>query len=277
MPKRGMAPVLKWAGGKTQLIEIIATKVPHMYNNYYEPFVGGGAVLFTISPQQAFINDINRQLMNLYMQLKAAANSVIEIVNEMDSAPCSRELYYSMRDRYNVKIMEQEFDSECAALMIWINKHCFNGLHRVNKQGFFNVPYNNKVSGKSINEDNIRSISDYLNSANIKMTCLDFEEACDGVSAGDFVYFDSPYVPESATASFTNYTVEGFNLADHMRLAALFRRLDAVGAKVMLSNNDVPLVHELYAGYNIQSVDVKRMINSNADRRTGREVLITNY
>ncbi len=277
MPKKGMAPVLKWAGGKTQLIEIIATKVPHMYNNYYEPFVGGGAVLFTISPQQAFINDINRQLMNLYMQLKVAANSVIEIVNEMDSAPCSRELYYSMRDRYNVKIMEQEFDSECAALMIWINKHCFNGLHRVNKQGFFNVPYNNKVSGKSINEDNIRSISDYLNSANIKMTCLDFEEACDGVSAGDFVYFDSPYVPESATASFTNYTVEGFNLADHMRLAALFRRLDAVGAKVMLSNNDVPLVHELYAGYNIQSVDVKRMINSNADRRTGREVLITNY
>lgn len=277
MPKRGMAPVLKWAGGKTQLIEIIATKVPHMYNNYYEPFVGGGAVLFTISPQQAFINDINRQLMNLYMQLKVAANSVIEIVNEMDSAPCSRELYYSMRDRYNVKIMEQEFDSECAALMIWINKHCFNGLHRVNKQGFFNVPYNNKVSGKSINEDNIRSISDYLNSANIKMTCLDFEEACDGVSAGDFVYFDSPYVPESATASFTNYTVEGFNLADHMRLAALFRRLDAVGAKVMLSNNDVPLVHELYAGYSIQSVDVKRMINSNADRRTGREVLITNY
>lgn len=277
MPKKGMAPVLKWAGGKTQLIEIIATKVPHMYNNYYEPFVGGGAVLFTISPQQAFINDINRQLMNLYMQLKVAANSVIEIVNEMDSAPCSRELYYSMRDRYNVKIMEQEFDSECAALMIWINKHCFNGLHRVNKQGFFNVPYNNKVSGKSINEDNIRSISDYLNSANIEMTCLDFEEACDGVSAGDFVYFDSPYVPESATASFTNYTVEGFNLADHMRLAALFRRLDAVGAKVMLSNNDVPLVHELYAGYNIQSVDVKRMINSNADRRTGREVLITNY
>ena len=277
MPKRGMAPVLKWAGGKTQLIEIIAAKVPHMYNNYYEPFVGGGAVLFTISPQQAFINDINRQLMNLYMQLKVAANSVIEIVNEMDSAPCSRELYYSMRDRYNVKVMEQEFDLECAALMIWINKHCFNGLHRVNKQGFFNVPYNNKVSGKSINEDNIRSISDYLNSANIKMTCLDFEEACDGVSAGDFVYFDSPYVPESATASFTNYTVEGFNLADHMRLAALFRRLDAVGAKVMLSNNDVPLVHELYAGYNIQSVDVKRMINSNADRRTGREVLITNY
>ena len=277
MPKKGMAPVLKWAGGKTQLIEIIATKVPHMYNNYYEPFVGGGAVLFTISPQQAFINDINRQLMNLYMQLKVAANSVIEIVNEMDSAPCSRELYYSMRDRYNVKVMEQEFDLECAALMIWINKHCFNGLHRVNKQGFFNVPYNNKVSGKSINEDNIRSISDYLNSANIEMTCLDFEEACDGVSAGDFVYFDSPYVPESATASFTNYTVEGFNLADHMRLAALFRRLDAVGAKVMLSNNDVPLVHELYAGYNIQSVDVKRMINSNADRRTGREVLITNY
>lgn len=277
MPKRGMAPVLKWAGGKTQLIEIIATKVPHMYNNYYEPFVGGGAVLFTISPQQAFINDINRQLMNLYMQLKVAANSVIEIVNEMDSAPCSRELYYSMRDRYNVKIMEQEFDSECAALMIWINKHCFNGLHRVNKQGFFNVPYNNKVSGKSINEDNIRSISDYLNSANIKMTCLDFEEACDGVSAGDFVYFDSPYVPESATASFTNYTVEGFNLADHMRLAALFRSLDAMGAKVMLSNNDVPLVHELYTGYNMQSVDVKRMINSNADRRTGREVLITNY
>ena len=277
-----MKPFVKWAGGKRQILDEIIKQIREASDGlddftYYEPFVGGGAVLFTISPQQAFINDIIRQLMNLYMQLKVAANSVIEIVNEMDSAPCSRELYYSMRDRYNVKVMEQEFDLECAALMIWINKHCFNGLHRVNKQGFFNVPYNNKVSGKSINEDNIRSISDYLNSANIEMTCLDFEEACDGVSAGDFVYFDSPYVPESATASFTNYTVEGFNLADHMRLAALFRRLDAVGAKVMLSNNDVPLVHELYAGYNIQSVDVKRMINSNADRRTGREVLITNY
>ena len=128
-----------------------------------------------------------------------------------------------------------------------------------------------------LRDDIIRVISNYLKKADITITCLDFEKACDGVEKGDFVYFDSPYVPESITASFTDYTMDGFNLADHKRLASLFKRLDGIGAKVMLSNNDVPFVRELYSGYHIQALDVKRMINRNANKRTGKEVLITNY
>ena len=272
-----MTPILKWAGGKTQLLEIIANNMPAEYNNYYEPFVGGGAVLFGISPTQAFVNDINEQLVNLYTQVKIAVDRVIEKINEIDAKPCTKEFYYKIRERYNAKISNRDFDVECAALMIWINKHCFNGLYRVNSKGLFNVPYNNKVNGKSINEGNVRAISEYLQQANISITCLDFEKACDGVASGDFVYFDSPYLPESVTSSFTNYTMGGFSFADHERLAALFRRLDSIGAKVMLSNNDVPLTRELYDGYNIQSCQVKRMINRNATKRTGKEVLITNY
>lgn len=277
MLKRKMSPVLKWAGGKTQLLEHIAANMPAEYNNYYEPFIGSAAVLLGISPSQAFINDVNEQLVNLYIQLKIAADSVIAQVNEMDAVPCTKELYYAIRERYNAKISRCDFDAECAAMMIWINKHCFNGLYRVNSKGLFNVPYNNRVGGKSIDENNIRIISEYLQKAEITITCLDFEKACEGVAPGDFVYFDSPYVPESVTACFADYTTEGFSAADHERLAALFRRLDGIGAKLMLSNNDVPLVRSMYYGYNIQSLDVKRMINSNASRRTGREVLITNY
>lgn len=215
-----MTPVLKWAGGKTQILEQIKENMPSEYNNYYEPFIGGGAVLLNVSPLQAFINDVNEQLMNLYTQIKNAVESVIEKVNEMDSIPCNKELYYSIREKYNKKIENQNFDAETAALMIWINKHCFNGLYRVNSKGFFNVPYNNKVNGKSIDEENLRSISDYLNEKNITITCLDFEEACEEVQKDDFVYFDSPYVPESMTASFTDYTLNGFSLEDHKRLAA---------------------------------------------------------
>lgn len=277
MHDRIMSPVLKWAGGKTQLLEYIANRIPSEYNNYYEPFVGGGAVFLGISPKQAFVNDINEQLVNLYTQLKIAADSVIAKVNEMDAVPCTKELYYATRERYNIKIANRDLDAECAALMIWINKHCFNGLYRVNRKGIFNVPYNNKINGKSIDEINIRAISEYLQSTDVKITCFDFEKACDEVSVGDFVYFDSPYIPQSDTASFTNYTMDGFNLEDHKRLSVLFKHLDEIGAKVMLSNNDVPLVYSLYEGYNIQSIDVKRMINRDSNKRTGKEVLITNY
>lgn len=277
MENKKMTPVLKWAGGKTQLIEHIADKIPKKYNDYYEPFVGGAAVLFGLSPASAFINDINEQLVNLYIHLKTSVESVIEIVNEMDSKPCDKELYYALRERYNNKIINRNFDSECAALMIWINKHCFNGLYRVNKKGLFNVPYNNKINGKSIDENNIRAISEYLQKEDITITCLDFEKACMSVKKGDFVYFDSPYIPQSETASFTDYTMGGFTMEDHKRLSNLFRKLDSIGAKVMLSNNDVPLVRQLYEGFNIQSIEVKRMINSNAEKRTGKEVIITNY
>lgn len=272
-----MRPVLKWAGGKTQLLDAISARMPTVYNDYYEPFIGGGSVLLFLRPEKAYINDTNEQLINLYIQIRDNAESVIEVVTELDSSSCDKEMYYRIRERYNTKITSNELDFECAALMIWINKHCFNGLYRVNGKGTFNVPYNNRIAGNSIDDVNLMRISEYLRGAEVQISCSDFEDACKNVEENDFVYFDSPYVPQSETADFTDYTKDGFSLRDHERLADLFRRLDRIGAKVMLSNNDVQLVHELYSGYEIQHLDVRRMINSNASRRKGREVLITNY
>lgn len=277
MIDKKISPAIKWAGGKTQLLNIITENLPDSYNNYYEPFIGGGAVLLSVKPEKALINDINEQLINLYIQIRDSVDDVLNKINNLDSVPCTKEFYYSIREQYNQKILSGEKDAQAAALMIWLNKHCFNGLYRVNSKGLFNVPFNNRVKGKSVDESNIRAISDYLNQAKVNITCMDFEDACTTVSAGDFVYFDSPYVPESETAYFTDYAKGGFSLEDHKRLSKLFKRLDEKGAKIMLSNNDVPLVRELYEGYKIQSFAVKRMINRNANKRTGKEVLITNY
>lgn len=274
---RKITPALKWAGGKTQLLGEIRENLPETYSAYFEPFVGGGAVLLEIQPQKAVINDRNEQLINLYIQLKNATNDVIQEVKKLDMAPCTKELYYATRERYNIKITEHAMDAETAALLIWLNKHCFNGLYRVNKQGLFNVPYNNRIHGRSIGEKNIQAIGEYLRGADVTITCRDFEDACESVKPGDFVYFDSPYVPESETADFTDYYKGGFSLADHERLCALFKHLDQCGAKVMLSNNDVPLVRRLYAGYNVKSLSVKRLINRVASKRGGKEVLVTNY
>lgn len=272
-----MSPVLKWAGGKTQLLEELMSKVPQTYNTYFEPFIGAGAFFLSLKPKSAVINDTNEQLINLYQQLKHSPSEIISIVSSLDEVACDKNYYYKIRERYNQKITSKELDPECAALMIWINKHCFNGLYRVNSQGFFNVPYNNKVTGKSLDKDNVEAISRFLKEQNVTILCSDFENACKKVSPGDFVYLDSPYVPESSSANFTDYTKTGFSYEDHDRLADLFVRLDKLGAYVMLSNNDVPLVRELYREYNIEPLEVKRLINRNAAKRSGKEVIVTNY
>ena len=272
-----MSPVLKWAGGKTQLLEELMSKVPQTYNTYFEPFIGAGALFLSLKPKSAVINDTNEQLINLYQQLKHSPSEIISIVSSLDEVACDKNYYYKIRERYNQKITSKELDPECAALMIWINKHCFNGLYRVNSQGFFNVPYNNKVTGKSLDKDNVEAISRFLKEQNVTILCSDFENACKKVSPGDFVYLDSPYVPESSSADFTDYTKTGFSYEDHDRLSDLFVRLDKLGAYVMLSNNDVPLVRELYREYNIEPLEVKRLINRNAAKRSGKEVIVTNY
>lgn len=277
MNKLKMNPFVKWAGGKTQLLYKLKNYIPETYNRYFEPFIGGGALLLDIQPQKAVINDINEQLLNVYFQLKSDVEELIKIINEFDSIECDKSHYLYMREEYNKKINTNILDVECAALMIWINKHCFNGLYRVNSKGLFNVPYNQKINGRSINEESLRNISDYLNSYEIEIRKGDFEFACIDVQEGDFVYLDSPYIPVSKTSDFTAYTKDGFNYNDHCRLATLYRRLDEVGAKVMLSNNNVDLVYELYDGFNIESIDVRRAINRDASKRVGKEVIITNY
>jgi len=272
-----LTPFIKWAGGKTQLLDVIIPKFPKKFERYFEPFVGSGAVFLATEPECAFVNDINPQLINIYRQFKVNVKGVVDFIDVLDASPCKSEFYYEIREKYNEKIEAQILDEECAALFVWLNKHCFNGLYRVNNKGFFNVPYNNKVSGRSINKENALAISSYLQKANVNISCLDFEEACKDVKRGDFVYFDSPYIPKSKTSDFTDYTKTGFELVDHQRLAKLFQRLDKMGVKIMLSNNDVPLIYELYSGYNIQTFSVKRMINRDPTKRTGQEVIVTNY
>ena len=271
------SPFVKWAGGKKQLLDRLETRMPDTYGRYYEPFIGGGALLLDVQPPQAVINDINEQLVNVYRQLKMDAEAVIRAVNVLDAEPCDVDRYMVVREEYNTKIRSHELDDRCAALMIWINKHCFNGLYRVNSKGLFNVPYNKKVGGVSIDETNLRNIGLYLQNCDVEIRQGDFEEACSDIKAGDFVYFDSPYVPVSETANFTDYSKDGFSLDDHKRLATLFRNLSNKGVLIMLSNHNVPLVHELYSGFEIQEVDVRRAINRDATKRKGKEVIITNY
>lgn len=272
-----MSPFVKWAGGKKQLLDRLKERAPVNFGTYYEPFIGGGAFLLDFQPEKAIINDVNEQLLNVYLQLKIDAEAVITAVAKYDAVDCDTDYYLSVRSEYNRKIAAHELDAECAALMIWINKHCFNGLYRVNSKGLFNVPYNNKNGGSSVDAENLRAIGRYLREAQIDIRQGDFEAACADVKPGDFVYFDSPYVPVSETANFTDYTKDGFSLEDHRRLAELFRRLDKIGAYVMLSNHNVPLVHELYEGFKIEVVDVRRNINRDASKRVGKEVIITNY
>lgn len=277
MSNSSIAPFVKWAGGKRQLIPQIRERMPKQFNNYYEPFVGGGAVIFELLPENAVINDINRALINAYQMICDHPKEFLQEINRLDAEMWEdgKEYYYSLREHYNDKLMKDEFDVELAALFVFINKHCFNGLYRVNGKGLFNVPYNNSRRS-SVDEQSIMEISEYLR--NVTIISGDFEAACEGAGAGDFVFIDSPYAPLNPT-SFESYTKEGFDIESHRRLAVLFDELTARGCYCMLTNHNTELINELYGnkGYTIDVVSVKRMINSDASNRVGEEVIICNY
>ena len=277
MNNSSIAPFVKWAGGKRQLLPQIKERMPEQYNNYFEPFVGGGAVLFELLPTNALINDINKSLINAYRQIRSTPEEFLRAVKKLDAEiwEDGKKYYYSLREHYNDKLMKAEYDVELAALFVFLNKHCFNGLYRVNGKGLFNVPYNSSRSS-SVDEKSIIEISKYLQKIEIKDG--DFEEACRNVMKGDFVFFDSPYAPLNPT-SFESYTKEGFDVESHRRLATLFDELTGKGCYCMLTNHNTDLINELYGnkGYRIDVVSVKRMINSDASNRVGEEVIICNY
>lgn len=277
MSNSGVIPFVKWAGGKRQLLPQIKERMPKKYNRYYEPFVGGGAVTFELLPTNAVINDINRPLVNTYKQIRQTPQDFLGEVNNIDEAMWEdgKEYYYAMRQNYNDKLMKEEFDPELAALFVFLNKHCFNGLYRVNGKGLFNVPYNNSRS-KSCDKDSILAIAEYLKQIDILEG--DFEVACEQAREGDFVFIDSPYAPLNPT-SFEAYTKEGFDVESHKRLAKLYDNLTERGCRCMLTNHNTEMINELYGdkGYKIDVVSVKRMINSDASNRKGEEVIIYNY
>lgn len=273
---KSLTPFLKWAGGKRQLLHQIKERMPKSYNNYYEPFVGGGAVLFELQPKCAVINDINEALINTYRVIASTPDLFIEAINELDITLFQTDdAYYEIRNRYNYKLEKFEYDIELAAMFVFLNKHCFNGLYRVSKQGKFNVPYN-KSKNASINKDHIIMVSRFLQ--NVTMLSGDFEYACANASEGDFVFFDSPYIPLT-NSTFTTYTKEDFDNANHIRLANLYNQLSEKGCYCMLTNHNTDYVHALYHNkkYTIDVLDVKRMINSDSTNRVGEEVIIYNY
>mgnify|MGYP001308173567 CR=1 FL=1 len=272
------APVLKWAGGKRQLLKEITKHIPEDFSTYYEPFLGGGAVLFQLQPSRAVINDINEELINVYMVIRDQVEELIEELKKHKERN-NKEYYYKIRelDR-DAEKYRQLSNMQKAARTIYLNKTCYNGLFRVNSKGQFNVPYGRYKKPDIVNETTLRAVSDYLNKADITIMCGDFEEAVKEAEEGSFVYFDPPYDPISATSNFTAYSAESFNREEQIRLKRLCDKLNEKGVKFLLSNSATDFILDLYKDYHIEIVQANRSINSKGNRR-GKidEVLVKNY
>lgn len=271
-----MQPFVKWAGGKRQLLPELKKRLPKKFNKYFEPFIGGGALLFEIEPKEAIIGDINSNLINTYLEIRDNSE---KLMSELDNLEINHEkklksFYLEIRDKYNENILHNVSNIETAAQFIYLNKACFNGLYRVNSKGLFNVPFNNKEKVNTYSKENLDRISKYLQRTEI--VNQDFEKTCEEAGRGDFVFFDSPYDLLNDN-SFESYDKSGFSRENHIRLANLYKRLTDKGCYCMLTNHNTKLINELYKDFNIETVKVKRMINSDASKRVGEEVIITNY
>ncbi len=264
-------PILKWAGGKNALIKQFAPHFPkpETYPRYFEPFVGGGAVFFNLQPAQSLLFDLNADLIELYTLVRDDVESVIDALQRHIN---ERSYFNEMRALDPVTLTP----SERAARFIFLNRTCYNGLYRVNSRGQFNVPFGKYKNPKIRDTEGLQSASNALQGVHLEVA--DFETSLARCTKGDFIYFDPPYAPLSATSSFISYTKVGFDAADQKRLADLYRALDDRGCLLMLSNSSAPLVVELYDGFAIHEISARRAINSKA---TGRglitELLVTNF
>lgn len=274
-----LKPFTKWTGGKRQLLPELHENMPEEYNRYFEPFIGGGALFLDTKPERATINDFNSNLVHAYEQIRDDVDALIDLL-KIHQANNTKEYYLDLRAVDRDGRIDEMTETEKAARLLYMLRVNFNGLYRVNSKDQFNVPYGRYKNPKIVDSELLHAISDYLNTADITILNGDFATAIENVRAGDFVYFDPPYVPVSVTSAFTAYTHEGFGMEEQIRLRDVFVELDRRGAYVMLSNSSVPLVHELYAEYAETTIIVgaSRMINSKADKR-GKvdEVLIKNY
>ena len=271
-------PFVKWAGGKRQILDELKKHVPNEYNTYYEPFIGGGALLFELSPKKAVINDSNKELMNVYDVLcdDKKFKKMCNVLNSYE-ANHSEEFYYEIRNKDREKMQFNRLaDYTRAARTIYLNKACFNGLYRVNSKNEFNVPFGKKTKVNTYDGGNLITVSNYLTMNDVKILSVDFEECVKSAKKGDFVYFDPPY--DSDTNTFNSYTEDGFGKEEQRRLARVFKELDERGVYVMLSNHNTTLVNELYEGYNIYVIEAKRNINSKGNKRGKvEELIITNF
>ena len=266
-------PFIKWVGGKTQLLPKLIERIPDDFGRYYEPFVGGGALFFRLQPQRACLTDINPDLVNLYIVIR---DKVGDLVEDLSQHVYEKDYFYRIRSVDRTPEYEMWTDVQRASRFIYLNKTCYNGLYRVNSKGQFNAPFGRYTNPTILDADNLYACHRTLRKAVIEVS--DFYKVRRRIRDNDFVYFDPPYAPLSATSKFTSYTKNGFDVEMQYALRDLCCALDKRGVRFMLSNSSAPLILDLYAEFNIELVYATRSINSNAGKR-GKipEVVVTNY
>jgi DNA adenine methylase len=275
-PDAPAKPVLQWVGGKREMIPQYKEFLPSHFKRYFEPFFGGGAMYFHLSPDDSTISDSSLELITTYRAIRDDCDGTISLLNMLREKH-SAELYMAVRQ------LDRQYDlianltpTEVGARMIYLNQTCFNALYRVNRNGQFNVPIGSSLNRSICDPNALRAASEILKNSNI--LCSDFEQAVESAAEGDFVYLDPPYYPISVYSDFTRYTKEQFYDEDQLRLRDLFKDLASRGCRVMMSNSDCSFIRELYTGFNIHEVNSSRNLSSKKYLRTKvAEVLITSY
>lgn len=271
-----VSPVVKWVGGKRQLLDEIVPLFPKRMTTYCEPFLGGGAVLFCHQPKSAIVNDLNGDLMLVYEVIR---DDVEDLIEDLQRHENTSEYFYALRDLDRDKESYGAMSKvKRASRVIYLNKTCYNGLFRVNASGEFNSPFGHYKNPSIVNAPVLRAVSKYLLENNIELLSEDFETTLQRVPRGGFVYLDPPYDPVSDTASFTGYNSGGFDRNEQIRLKECCDILTQRGVKFLLSNSATSFIKELYKDYTVATVHAKRAINSDASKRGAiEEVLIRNY
>ncbi len=275
-----LLPVVKWVGGKRQLLKEILPLIPKDITTYYEPFVGGGAVLFALQPKKAVINDYNEELINVYKVIMDDPDELIKIL-EIHKENNNSEYYYKVREIDRSPEYKKLSNIERAARIIFLNKTCYNGLYRVNQAGQFNSPYGRYKNPNIVNLPTVKAMNNYFNKNNITITYGDYKDTLKKIRAKtkSFVYFDPPYFPLSSSSSFTGYTDNGFDEEQQIELKNECDKLNKKGIRFLLSNSSCKFIEDLYKNdYNIKIVKAQRVLNSDGNKRGEiDEVLISNY
>jgi len=271
-PRLKASPFVKWAGGKSQLLAHLQPLFPSKYRRFFEPFLGGGAVFFSLQPEQAVLGDANRDLVETYLVVR---DRVEDLIADLQRHEWSKDYYYALRAVATLSLDPVQR----ASRFIFLNKTGYNGLYRVNRQGQFNVPFGRyKHAPRVYDPEILRNDSVLLQRAAKQVRCQDFEAAMAEAGTGDFIYLDPPYDPLSVTANFTGYTAESFGRSEQERLAHAIRGAAGRGCLILLNNSDTPFIRELYQEFHVKAVAATRAINSDPTKRKGAvELIVTNY
>jgi DNA adenine methylase len=274
-----IVPLLKWAGGKRQLRSELTRRLPDRWGTYFEPFIGGGALLVELANlgrlDRAVIGDKNPELVNLYRVVKQDPDKLIRVLSDKKFRN-DAESFRQLKAEFNALIGTRKRPVDRAALLVYLNKHSYNGLWRVNRKGHYNVPFGKYTRLSLPSLQSLQKFGRMLEG--ITLMHADFERVVRTAKRGDLVYFDPPYHPLSKTARFTDYTTGGFSFEDQERLARVFRRLSDRGVRLMLSNSCTPEIKDLYEDFSIHTVTAKRFINCKGEKRSGAsELIVTNY